>query len=444
MSPAPIHERPADLLAELVRFDTTNPPGNEAACIDYIDGLLSEAGVETERFSAEPERPNLLATLPGRGEAPPLLLQGHVDVVPTEGQDWSVPPFEGRIEDGYVWGRGTLDMKGGVTMMLASVLRMAHAGERPAGDVLFLALSDEERGGDLGAAHVVANHPEKFADVEYALGEFGGYPMRVDDTTFYPVQVAEKQVCWLKATFDGPGGHASRTQRDGPMNALGRVLTRLTETRLPVHITPAVESFVTRLAEESEGERAKAFEALLDPETTDEALDSLGPMGDRLDAMLHNTVSPTIVDGGGKINVHPSEATLRCDGRLLPGMDPETFLAEVRDVVGDVPGVEFEVERYEPSGDKDIDLGLFDLLADVLREQDPEAVPTPYLLTAATDGRYFDDLGIQTYGYTPLDLPPEFEFSTLAHAADERVPVEAVEFGTDAIHAVLQRYGEQL
>lgn len=442
MAQRPIHERPAALLSELVQFDTTNPPGDERACVDYIDDLLTDAGIETKELTDDPDRPNLLARLPGRGEAPPLLLQGHVDVVPTTGQDWEVPPFSGRIEDGFVWGRGTLDMKGGVTMMLAAVLRAAQRELRPAGDVLLLILSDEETGGELGAKYVAENHAEEFADVEYAIGEFGGFPMDVAGSTFYPIQVAEKQVCWLKATFTGDGGHASRPQRDGPMHALGTVLTRLTENRLPVRITPAAEEFIERLAEEADGEQAAALRALLDPETTDEALDALGEIGPRIDAMLHNTVSPTVVEGGDKVNVHPSEVTLRLDGRLLPGVSDEEFLAEVRAVVGDVEGVEFEVETYSESGGGDVDLGLFDLLADVIAEEKPDVIPTPFLLTAATDARFFDDLGIQTYGYTPLDLPEDFAFMDLAHAANERVPVQAVEFGTDAIYRVLERYGD--
>jgi acetylornithine deacetylase/succinyl-diaminopimelate desuccinylase-like protein len=444
VSQSPIHERPGDLLSELVQFDTTNPPGNERACIEYVEGLLSDAGLETKTLSADPERPNLLARLPGRGEAPPLLLQGHVDVVPTEGQEWEKPPFAGVVEDGYVWGRGALDMKGGVAMMLAAVLRAAREGVEPAGDVLFLALADEEAGGDDGAAFLVENHAEEFADVEYAIGEFGGFPLRFAGTKFYPIQVAEKGTCRLEATFSGPGGHASRPQRDGPMHALGTVLTRLAENRLPVHITPAAREFVESLAAETDGPEAERLTALLDPDRTDAVLAEMdNEASDRIDAMLHNTVSPTVVEGGSKINVHPSEVTLRIDGRSLPGVTAEEFLGEVRDVVGDVDGVEFDVVDDGGSGASEVDLGLFDLLGDALTERDPEGVPVPYLLTAATDARFFDELGIQTYGYTPLDLPEGFAFTELTHAANERVPVAAVEFGADAIHRVLERYGEQ-
>lgn len=437
---APIHERPGDLLSKLLQFETVNPPGEERACIEYIDGLLTEAGIATETLAAESERPNLLARLPG-GEASPLLLQGHVDVVPTEGQAWEEGPFSGTQKDGFVWGRGALDMKGGVAMMVAAMLRAAEEGVEPAGDVLLLVLSDEETGGDIGAKYVVENHPDRFADVEYAIGEFGGFPLRIDETEFYPIQVAEKRVCWLEATVTGRGGHASRPQRDGAMNALGKLLTRLTEQRLPVRITPPAREFVEALAAEADPERAAQLRGLLDPERTDEILDELGPVAERLDPMLHNTVSPTVVDGGGKVNVHPAEVDLRLDARLLPGVTPDELLEEVRGVIGDVGGVEFEVTRFDGGEGDRVDMGLFDLLSDSLTEHHPEAVPVPFLLTGATDGRFFEQLDVQPYGYTPLKLPPTFEFEALVHAANERVPAEAIEFGTETLSTVIREYG---
>ena len=443
MSTEPIHHRPADLLSELIRFETVNPPGDERECIEYIDGLLTDAGVETEMLADDPERPNLLARVPGRGDAPPLLMQGHVDVVPTEGQDWSEPAFEGLQKDGEVWGRGALDMKGGVAMMLSALLRIVESEEPPAGDLLLLVLSDEEMGGEMGAGYVVENHPEKFADVEYAIGEFGGFPLRMDGTEFYPIQVAEKRTCWLECTITGPAGHASRTMRDGTMNSLGTVLTRLTENRLPVRITPPARKFVEALVEESGPERAEQLRGLLDPERTDEILDHLGEVGDRLDPMLHNTVSPTVVEGGGKVNVHPSEITLKMDGRTLPGVTAEEFVAEVEALVGDVDGVSFEVSSYTERDAGDMDMGLFDLLADAIEERNPDAVPVPFMLTGATDGRFFEELGIQPYGYTPVALPESFEFMPLVHAADERVPAEGVAFGADTLTDVLRRYGDE-
>jgi acetylornithine deacetylase/succinyl-diaminopimelate desuccinylase-like protein len=435
----PIHQRPGDLLSELIQFETVNPPGDERACIEYIDRLLTEAGIATETLAAESERPNLLARLPG-GDASPLLLQGHVDVVPTDGQEWDKPPFSGTQEEGFVWGRGALDMKGGVAMMVAAMLRTAEKEIEPAGDVLLLVLSDEETGGDIGAKYLVENHPERFTDVKYAIGEFGGFPLRIDGTEFYPIQVAEKRVCWLETTVTGRGGHASRPQRDGAMNTLGKLLTRLTEQRLPVNITPPAREFIEALATEADPQRAEQLRGLLDPERTDEILDELGPIAERLDPMLHNTVSPTVVNGGGKVNVHPGEVDLRLDARLLPGVTPDEFLEELWAVIGELESVEFEVVRFDGGEGNPVDMALFDLLSDSLTEHHPEAVPVPFLLTGATDGRFFEQLDIQPYGYTPLKLPPTFKFESLVHAANERVPVEAIEFGTETLSMVIQEY----
>ena len=433
-----IYRRPAALLQDLIRFDTTNPPGNEAACVAYIDRLLTGAGIETTRLARDPNRPNLIARLKGQGKAPPLLLYGHVDVVTTVGQQWTHPPFEAREVEGVVWGRGALDMKGGVAMMLAAVLRARAEGLVPAGDVVLAILSDEECGGDYGAGYLVENHPEQFEGVRYALGEFGGASMMIGQRVFYPIQIAEKQMCWMEATVRGPGGHGSRPMRGGTMARLARFLRQLDRHPLPVHVTPAARQMIEAMAAALPFPAGFILRQLLNPSLTDRVLKLLGDRAQLFEPLLRNTVNVTIVRGGEKINVIPSQVDIEMDGRLLPGFGPEDMIAELRHVVGDE--VELAVKRYDPAG-AEPDMGLFDTLADVLRRADPRGVPLPLLLPAVTDGRFFSRLGIQTYGFTPMKLPPDFKFFDTIHGADERIPVEAVDFGADAIHAVLQRYG---
>jgi acetylornithine deacetylase/succinyl-diaminopimelate desuccinylase-like protein len=433
-----IYERPVELLQQLIRFDTTNPPGNEAECVRYIQELLTEAGLETTLLGLEPERPNLIARLKGRGEAPPLLLYGHVDVVTTAGQQWTYPPFEGRIVDGYVWGRGALDMKGAVAMMVAAVLRAKAQGLQPSGDVVLAVVCDEEAGGDCGAKCLVESHPEQFTGVRYALGEFGGFTHRVGPACFYPIQVAEKAICWLKATVRGPGGHGSLPLRGGAMSKLARLLRRLEERRLPVHVTPVARQMIVAMGAALPFAQGVVLRQLLNPGLSDRVLKLLGKQGRAFEPLLHNTVNATIVQGGEKVNVIPSEVTLQLDGRLLPGYCPDDMLAELRPIVG--PEVELELVRHDPCP-AEPDMGLFDLLADVLRQADPDGVPIPLILTGTSDARFFSRLGIQTYGFTPMRLPADFDLIRLAHAADERVPVGAVEFGAGAIYEVLRRYG---
>ncbi len=433
----PIYERPVELLQNLIRIDTTNPPGKEAACIRYINDLLKEAGVDTAFFAKEENRPNLLARLKGQGSAAPLMLYGHVDVVPTTKQAWTYPPFEAKIADGFIWGRGALDMKGGIAMMLAAVLRAKAESLTPAGDILLAILCDEEAGSEYGAKYLVENHSEQFAGIRYAIGEFGGYTAHVGAKKFYPIQIAEKQVCCIKATIRGPGGHGARPMRGGAMAKLADFLYRLDNRRLPVHITPVTRQMVEIIASNLSFPKKLIFRQLLRPFLTNRILGLLGDISQYFDPLLHNTVNATIVRGGEKINVIPSEITVELDGRLLPGFSADDMLTELRQLVGE--DVELELLRHQ-SNPSELDMGLFNTLASVLQKADPDGIPMPMLLPAFTDACFFSRLGIQTYGFTPMKLPVGFNFFEAIHAADERVPVEAIDFGTKAIYELLRCY----
>lgn len=434
----PSDRNPVTILQKLIRFDTTNPPGNERECITWVNNLLKDSGIQTQTFAKTPERPNLIARLPGRGEAAPLLLYGHVDVVTTENQQWQHPPFEAEEADGFIWGRGAIDMKSGVAMMLAALLRAKAEGLDLPGDVVFAAVSDEEGGGEFGARFLVEEHPEHFKDIHYAFGEFGGFTMTIANKRFYPIMVAEKQICWMKATLRGPGGHGSMPVRGGAMARLAEFLKRLDEHNLPVHVTPVAQQMIGAIAGNLGGVKGMLLGQLINPTMTDFMLKLLGDSGRTFGPLLHNTASPTMLQGSSKINVIPGEVSVGIDGRLLPGFGPDEMLAEMHQLTG--PEVDIEIARYE-EGPAEPDMGLFDTLAGVLREADPEAIPIPLLLSGVTDGRFFSKLGIQTYGFTPLRLNADFNFMGCVHAANERVPVEAVEFGAEAIYQALKRLG---
>ncbi len=434
----PVYEQPARLLQQLIRFDTTNPPGNEAACVRYIQHVLDEVGIPSTLVAKDEHRPNLIARLPGRGNAAPLLLQGHVDVVTTAHQEWQYPPFEALEAEGYIWGRGALDMKGGVAMMISAFARAAAEQTELPGDVLLTILSDEEVGGTYGARYLVEEHAHLFEGVHYALGEFGGFTMYLGGKRFYPIQVLEKQCSTIQATLRGPGGHGSLPMRGGTMARLARMLHALDTQRLPVHIVPVMELMIKGIAGAMEEPLQSLIFQLLDASKTDEVLDLLGPVGQTLDALLHNTVNATMIQGGTQINVIPSQVTVQMDGRLLPGMTLEDALTELRAVIGDE--VELEVPYFDP-GQSEADLGLYETLAGILREDDPAGVPIPYMMPAVTDGRFFSRLGIQTYGFLPVRLPEDFSFMSTIHAANERIPVEAMQAGASAVYRALQRFG---
>ena len=430
-------QNPVELLQKLIKFDTTNPPGNESECIAFINQLLTQAGIETKILAKSQQRPNLIARLPGQGHTSPLLLYGHVDVVTTENQDWKHPPFEAKIADGFIWGRGTLDMKGGIAMMLAAVLRSKAEGLNPAGDVLLVILCDEEAGGEYGAKYLVEYHSEQFAGIRYAIGEFGGYTAHFGAKKFYPIQIAEKQVCWIKATIRGPGGHGARPMRGGAMAKLADLLYRLDNRRLPVHITPVTRQMVEIIASNLSFPKKQIFRQLLNPFFTNRILRLLGETSQYFDPLLHNTINATIVRGGEKINVIPSAITVELDGRLLPGFSSDDMLTELKQLIGEE--VDLELLRHD-SNPAYLNMGLFNTLASVLQKADPDGIPIPMLLPAFTDARFFSRLGIQTYGFTPMKLPVGFNFFEAIHAADERIPLEAMDFGANAIYELLKRY----
>jgi acetylornithine deacetylase/succinyl-diaminopimelate desuccinylase-like protein len=425
-----------ELARDLIRLDTTNPPGEEHLAVELIEQLLRDAHIECARYKSEPGRPNLVARVKGHGEAPPLLLQGHVDVVTTVNQDWRHRPFGGEIIDGYLWGRGALDMKSGVAMMVAAMIR-AHADGGPAGDLVLAVLADEEAGGIAGAKWLVDAHPDLFTGIRHAIGESGGVALHIGGRRFYPIMVSEKRGCQMVVTVRGPGGHGSIPAHGGAMAKLGELLTKLDNSRLPVHITTPVKEQLERMRDALEEPLKARFAALLDPARTDVALAELGPMNRGLDAALHNTVNATIVSGGLKVNVIPSEVRVQLDGRLLPGFGPEDMLRELRGVVGPEP--EIEVTLVGPA-QPEVDQSQFDLFASVLKEADPGCVPVPSLVTGGTDARHFARLGIRTYGFLPLDVPPEFNSSSTIHAADERVPVSSLEFGAECVYEAVMRY----
>jgi acetylornithine deacetylase/succinyl-diaminopimelate desuccinylase-like protein len=427
---------PAELLQQLIRFDTTNPPGNEAGCIEFVRNLLADAGIESELYARVPERPNLIARIEG-GDRSPLLLQGHVDVVTTVGQRWTHPAFSGALVDGYVWGRGAVDMKGPVAMLVSAFVRAKREGTTLPGDVILAVLADEEAGGDVGARFVAEEHAHLFEGVRFALSEFGAFSLEISGRRFYPIQVAEKQICWLKATIRGKGGHGAMVNRGGTMARLARLLRNLDRRRLPIHVTPVVREYVERIAAELPRPKRDLFLATLKPRLADGALRAMGEEGRRLEASLRHTVNATIIRASDKINVVPSTIEVELDTRALPGFGPEQVMGEVRDLIGD--DVELELIRHDP-GPPTPDLTLYELLAGVLRELDPEGIPVPFMQPGVTDARFFAPLGIQTYGFVPLRLPVDFDFLSVVHAADERVPVSALEFGAEAIFRALQRF----
>lgn len=434
-----IYLRPVELLQKLIRFDTSNPPGNERDCIAYISYLLESVGIKCHLFSRDPLRPNLVARYngsKGKDNTAALLLYGHIDVVPALARGWKYPPFAGTIAEGYVWGRGALDMKGAIAMMICAFMRACVENIELPCDIILCIFSDEEELGEYGARFMVEKYPDTFKGVKYALGEFGGFTLYAGGKKFYPIQVAEKQKCGIKAIIHGPGGHGSSYMPGGTMARLSRFLGQLDENLLPVHVTPVVEKMFNAMADQLPFPRGWMLRQLLNPRRTDFILKRLGESARAFVPMFRNTVNATVIKGGNKINVIPREIEVHLDVRILPGFDPDDVIRELRLIIGGE--VELELMFYEPVTGE-IDFGLFETLANVLKEFDPGGFPVPLLLTGCTDGRFLSRLGIQSYGFTPMQLPRDLNFTSIIHSSDERIPVEVLPFGTNAIFHAIQR-----
>jgi acetylornithine deacetylase/succinyl-diaminopimelate desuccinylase-like protein len=436
-APVAASENPVELLRALLRFDTSNPPGGERPCLEFVAGLLRESSIEPRFIARDDQRPNLVARLSGRGASPPLLLYGHVDVVPANLSEWSHEPFGGELIDGEVWGRGALDMKGGVAMMVAAMVRAAREGFEPAGDVVLALASDEETGSELGAKYLVEEHADLFTGVRYALSEIGGFTQWVGGRRLYPIQVAEKQRCLIRATIRGVGGHPSTVVRGTAAGKLGRLLTTLEKRRLPVHLTSVVRQMLRAMAAALPVHERLALRPLTVPILTDRLLDLFGKDAESLDPLLHNTATPTVVHGGASTNVIPTDITVDLDGRVLPGQTPRDLVRELETLLLGL--ADFEVIQEEPAPRAEADLTLYPMLAAIIREHDPGGTLMPTLVPGYTDARYFGQLGIQTYGFLPMRLPPHIT-TALIHAPDERIPADAVVFGTNCVWEAIRRY----
>jgi acetylornithine deacetylase/succinyl-diaminopimelate desuccinylase-like protein len=429
---------PVEILQTLIRFDTTNPPGNEINVVTWIREQLEAVGIPNKIVARESNRPNLIARIPGSGYAPPLLLYGHLDVVTTQGQDWQYPPFDGQHINGYIWGRGALDMKAGIAMCLTAFIRAHIENASLGGDVILACLADEGGGGDCGARHLVEEHKDLFDGVNFVLGEFGGFSYHFAERKYYPIMVAEKQICVIHAVVRGPGGHGSLPPSDGAMNLLAKTIQAIENTRLPVHITAELEIMVSALKSSLPSIYPLSLGLLLNPRFTNLILKSLGSTGLILEPLVRNTVNATMIKGGEKLNVIPSEIHLGLDGRLLPGFTPQDMLAELKPILSEK--VELTFERYDPGPSKP-DLCLIPFLKEMLVSADPQGIPIPFFLAAVSDARFFSQIGIQTYGFVPMNLPQGFEFPKLIHAANERIPVDTLNFGTSVVYNTLFNFG---
>jgi len=417
------------LLVDLIRFNTSNPTHPERPAAEWVAEKLDEVGVESQIIEAAPGRASTIARIEGSDPSrAPLLIHGHLDVVPAEKSEWSVDPFAGEVRDGYVWGRGAIDMKDMDAMTLALVREWQRTGYRPPRDIVLAFVSDEEAGGRLGAHPLVDNHPDLFADCTEAIGEVGGYSISLNEhARVYAVQTAEKGINWLRLRAKARPGHGSFVHDDNAVTYLADAVSRVGNHQWPTVITDSVRGLVKGLSE--------ALQRDLDPERPEQWLPLLGAAARMIGATVRNTANPTMLQAGYKTNVIPSTAEATLDTRFLPGQE-EALLDTVRELAGE--HVEIETEVRDIAVETSFDGALVDAMADAIRSEDPDGTIVPYLMSGGTDAKSFSTLGIRCFGFSPLLLPADLDFMSLFHGIDERVPVAGLKFGVRVLDRLLR------
>lgn len=435
------HEEAMGHLRALLRIDTTNPPGNEIEAARYVAGVLDAEGIPSIIKESGPGRANLVARLDGGDPDGALLLTAHLDVVPAEPERWTHPPFAAEVADGYVWGRGAIDMKNMVAMSAMTLVALKRSGAPLRRDVIFAGVADEEAGSNKGALFLVQQHPE-LVRAEFVLNEVGGHTLHMGSSRFYPVQVSEKGICWFELVASGDPGHGSMPHPNNAVVKLSRAIAALGTTRLPQRVTPVVETFLRTLARGAPFPQKKLLPLMLEPRLAGFLLDTLerqNPDQARgINAMLRNTVSPTILRAGRKVNVIPSEARAELDGRVVPGTSVGEFLAEVQEVIG--RDLRLNVLEQHDGTVFETHTPLYDAIVKAVGRHDPGGTVVPYMIPGFTDSFAYARLGATCYGFSPVRLPPDLNFTRMYHGHDERIPVDGFTWGFGVLSELVRDF----
>lgn len=421
------------LCSELIAIDSTNTGdpetlAGEREAAAYVTAKLAEVGLESVTLESAQTRASVIVRIRGADPSRPgLVVHGHLDVVPADASEWSVDPLSGEIRDGYVWGRGAVDMKDMDAMMLAVVRRWAREGIAPPRDIVFAWVADEEHGGRYGAHWLVDNHPELFEGCSEAVGEVGGFSYSVaEDVRVYPIMTGEKSIAWMRITAKGAPGHGSMLHDNNAITKLAESVSRIGRHEFPVVWTDTTREFLTGLG------------ALMDTDLThvdpQVVVDKLGPLGRIVGATMRNTANPTMLDAGYKANVIPGTASAVVDCRIIPGQEAE-FERQIDELLG--PDVEREWLITDRALEVPFEGDLVAAMTAALAAEDPDSHTLPYLMSGGTDAKSFATLGMTCFGFSPLRLPPDLDFASLFHGIDERVPIDALQFGARVLDRFL-------
>jgi acetylornithine deacetylase/succinyl-diaminopimelate desuccinylase-like protein len=416
------------LLSDLIQINTSNPTHAERPAAEWVAARLADVGIESTIIESAPGRASTIARIEGSDPSrSPLLFHGHLDVVPADKGEWSVDPFAGEVNDGYVWGRGAVDMKDTDAMMLALVRDWARTGRKPPRDIVLAFVADEEAGGVFGAHYLVDNHADLFADCTEAFSEVGGYSVSLNESArAYLIQTAEKGLAWIRLRAEGRPGHGSMLHEDNVVTRLAEAVTRVGRHEFPIVLTDTVRATIDALAEMTGMD--------LDPNDIDTWLPHLGRAARMIGATIRNTAQPTMLEAGYKSNVIPSRAEAVIDARFLPGHEDD-FFATLDELIGE--GITREFVHHDIAVETAFEGELVDAMSAALKAEDPGAFTVPYLMSGGTDAKSFSTLGMRCFGFSPLLLPAELDFVSLFHGIDERVPVSGLQFGVRVLDRFL-------
>lgn len=434
MSPTDPQDEAVDLCRDLIRFasvnDGTGRGKGEREAAEYVAGKLAEVGLEPQVFEPAQNRTSVVTRVPGEDPSrPALLIHAHLDVVPANAKDWTYDPFAAEVADGAIWGRGAVDMLDMDAMTLAVVRDRMRTGRKPPRDVVLAFVADEEAGGVFGAQWLVEKQPQLFEGCTEAISEVGGFSLSVnDDLRLYMIETAQKGIAWIRLTATGTAGHGSMVNDDNAVTRLCEAVARLGAYDFPIHVTKTVRAFLDEVSD--------AFGIELDPDDMQATVAKLGPLARIVGATLRGTANPTMLDAGYKHNVIPGTASAMVDGRFLPGFEKE-YEQELDAAIG--PGVTREYVHYDIALETEFEGALVDAMSHALRAEDPGARAVPYMLSGGTDAKSFSRLGMRCFGFSPLRLPADLDFSGMFHGVDERVPLDSLKFGV----RVLDRFLDQ-
>jgi len=421
-----------EICGDLIRFasvnDGTGRGKGEREAAEYVAAKLAEVGLEPQLFESATNRTSVVARIPGEDPSrDALLIHGHLDVVPAEPKEWTYDPFAGEVADGCLWGRGAVDMLDMDAMTLAVVRDRMRTGRKPPRDVVVAFVADEEAGGVFGAQWLVENQPQLFEGCTEAISEVGGFSLSVnDDARLYLIECAQKGMAWMRLTAEGTAGHGSMTSTDNAVTKLCEAVARIGSHDFPVHVTKTVRAFLDAASE--------SFQIELDPDDMEATVKKLGPIARIVGATLRNTANPTMLDAGYKHNVIPGRAHAMVDGRYLPGFE-DVWEQEIDALLG--PGITREYVHYDIALETDFEGALVEAMSSALKAEDPGARAVPYMLSGGTDAKSFSRLGMRCFGFAPLRLPADLDFSGMFHGVDERVPLDALAFGTRVLDRFL-------